>query len=128
AAFTLGAQIRQHIDDEDEKAHVARCVILKAGFQDAVDKHAKKFPNSKILDSSTGTGIKLLDDSKYGVVVTLFSTLHGQYWRDLKKAVESWRVSQIGPAAPTWEKFVRVQFNSVSRSYQNVLRMAEMVR
>lgn len=133
SAFFLGAGIRESIDDEKEKRHQARVIILSAGFRNAVENHGKRYPNSKILDSSTVTGIKILSDPKYHMVTIVFRGLHKKWWGNLPDAIDEWRATQVlsGPFLPkkqTWEQFVRGQFNQITREYGNLLFMAETVR
>lgn len=133
SAFFLGAALRGSIDDDNEKRHQARLIILSAGFRNAVEKHGKRYPNSKILDPSTVTGIKILSDPKYQIVTILFRGVHNKWWRNLPDAIDEWVLSQAlsgGPFFPkkqTWEPFVRGQFDRITREYGNLLLMAETV-
>lgn len=130
ATFLIGTSIRQSHDEEQERKRLARLIILSAGFQDAVEKHGKKFPKSKILDPSTATGIKISSDKKYTNVANQFAILHRKWWRDLDEHIEKWAMVdyyKVGDKQ-TWEEFVTEEFNEISKEYANLLVMTEYVR
>ena len=68
STFLLGVSITGGNDvkkkEEKEKLLTARRLILMAGWDDAIDIHKSLFPNSKILDENSVTGLKVLDDPK----------------------------------------------------------------
>jgi hypothetical protein len=118
-AFLLGASIRQRMDDRDEQLKQSVWLIIRIAWSEALAKHAKIFPDSKIIDTSQTLGIIHSGDEKYKAAYTVLGSVQtsarSRMMGEAQVASMPVGLSTVydGKLVSPWEAFVLSNFNDL---------------
>jgi hypothetical protein len=131
--FMWGASIRAGISERDEQIHETMSIILLASLGDAVQRHAKIFPNSKILDPSGIIGLRTdITGAQYSAASKLFAGIHEERWSNMEAEMYQVRLSAVktytvydGEVMDTWREYILSNFDQTRLRYSQALVLME---